>query len=97
MAQPQLAALPQNPPAHNALKTQQFLAINNMSIVPHPPYLPNLIPCDFFLFPKMKLKLKGRRFKTIQEKLNRTESFTRYSKRISRERLKHGKSAGVTV
>jgi hypothetical protein len=23
--------------------------------------------CDFFLFPKMKLKLKGHRFNTIQE------------------------------
>ena len=34
---------------------------------PHPPYSPDLAPCDFFLFPKMKLKLKGRRFDTIEE------------------------------
>jgi hypothetical protein len=27
----------------------------------------DLAPCDFFLFPKMKLKLKGRRFDTIEE------------------------------
>jgi hypothetical protein len=26
-----------------------------------------LPPCDFFLFPKVKLKLKGRRFDTIEE------------------------------
>jgi hypothetical protein len=26
-----------------------------------------LAPCDFFLFPKLKLKLKGRRFDTIEE------------------------------
>jgi hypothetical protein len=26
-----------------------------------------LIPCDFFLFPKIKLNLKGRRFDTIEE------------------------------
>jgi hypothetical protein len=26
-----------------------------------------LAPCDFFLFPKTKLKLKGRRFDTIEE------------------------------
>jgi hypothetical protein len=26
-----------------------------------------LAPCDFFLFPKNKLKLKGRRFDTIEE------------------------------
>jgi hypothetical protein len=27
----------------------------------------DLTPCDFFLFPKMKLKLKGCRFGTIEE------------------------------
>lgn len=38
-----------------------------MTIIPHPPYSPDLAPCDFFLFPKMKFKLKGRRFDTIEE------------------------------
>jgi hypothetical protein len=38
-----------------------------MPVISHPPYFPNLAPCDFFLFPKMKLKLKGRRFDTIEE------------------------------
>jgi hypothetical protein len=38
-----------------------------MAVDPHPPYSPDLAPCDFFLFPKMKLKLKGRRFDTIEE------------------------------
>jgi hypothetical protein len=33
---------------------------------PHPPYSPYLAHCDFFLFPKMKLKLKGRRFDTTE-------------------------------
>jgi hypothetical protein len=31
------------------------------------PYSPDLAPCDFFLFPKMKLQLKGRRFDTTKE------------------------------
>jgi hypothetical protein len=35
-----------------------------MVIVPHPPYSPDLAPCDFALFPKLKMKLKGRRFET---------------------------------
>jgi hypothetical protein len=30
-------------------------------------YFPELAPCDFFLFPKTELKLKGRRFDTIVE------------------------------
>jgi hypothetical protein len=38
-----------------------------MAVIPHPPYSLDLTPCDFFLFPKMKLKLKGRRFGTIEE------------------------------
>jgi hypothetical protein len=38
-----------------------------MAVIPYPPYSPDLAPSDFFLFPKMKLKLKGRRFDTIEE------------------------------
>jgi hypothetical protein len=34
---------------------------------PHPTHCHDLAPCDFFLFPKMKLKLKGRWFYTIEE------------------------------
>jgi hypothetical protein len=39
---------------------------NKMAVIPHPPYSSDLVPCDFFLFPKMKLKLKGRRFGIIE-------------------------------
>jgi len=53
-----------NAPAHAALLTRRFLAENNMTVVPHPPYLPNLAPSDFFLFPKLKMKLQRRRFQT---------------------------------
>jgi histone-lysine N-methyltransferase SETMAR len=38
--------------------TQQFLAKHKMTVIHHPPYSPDLTPCDFFLFSKMKLKLK---------------------------------------
>jgi hypothetical protein len=38
-----------------------------MALIPHPSYSPDLAPCDFFLFPKIKLKLKGRRFDTTEE------------------------------
>jgi hypothetical protein len=38
-----------------------------MAVIPHPPYSPDFAPCDFFLFPKMKLNLKGRRFDNIEE------------------------------
>ena len=35
--------------------------------MPQPPYLPDLAPCDFFLFPRLKRLMKGRRFATIEE------------------------------
>ena len=47
--------------------TRGLLTDNNMTVVPHPPYSPDLAPSDFFLFPKLKMKLKGRRFQTLEE------------------------------
>jgi len=44
-----------------------YLAKHQTSVVAHPPYSPDLGPADFFLFPKLKTTLKGRRFQTIQE------------------------------
>ena len=31
------------------------------------PYSPDLMPCDFWLFPKLKSPLKRRRFQTVRE------------------------------
>jgi hypothetical protein len=38
-----------------------------MVITPQPPYWPDLTPCDFALFPKLKMKLKGRHFETVSD------------------------------
>jgi hypothetical protein len=54
-------------PSHTSFHTQQFLAKNKMAVIPHPPYSHDLAPCKFFLFPKMKLKLKGQRFDNNEE------------------------------
>ena len=35
--------------------------------MPQPPYSSDLAPCDFFLFPRLKRPMKGRRFATIEE------------------------------
>jgi hypothetical protein len=37
-----------------------------MVIVPHSPYSPDLARCDFALFPKLKIKVKGR-FETVSD------------------------------
>lgn len=56
-----------NAPAHSAQLVQQFLAKHNIPQVRQPPYSPDLAPCDFFLFPKIKSHLKGRRFQDVGE------------------------------
>jgi hypothetical protein len=38
-----------------------------MVIVPHPHYSPDFAPCDFALLPKLKMKLRGRRFRTVSD------------------------------
>ena len=38
-----------------------------MTTVSHPAYSSDLAPCDFYMFRKMKLWLKGRRFVSIEE------------------------------
>ena len=35
--------------------------------LPQPPYSPDLAPCDFWLFPKLKENLRGYRYETIEE------------------------------
>lgn len=56
-----------NAPSHSSLLVSQFLAGNEIAVLPHPPYSPDLAPADFFLFPKLKTTLKGRRFQSVDE------------------------------
>ena len=39
----------------------------HFELVPHPPYSPDLVPSDFFLFPNLKLWLGGKKFSSNQE------------------------------
>jgi hypothetical protein len=55
-----------NAPIHTSLKSKEFIT-NNMVIVLHAPYSRDLAPCDFALFPKLKMKLKGRSFETVSD------------------------------
>ncbi|UYV78768.1 hypothetical protein LAZ67_16002686 [Cordylochernes scorpioides] len=56
-----------NAPAHTSLLVRDFLAKNNTLMMSQPPYSPDLAPCDFFLFPKLKRPMKGRRYATLDE------------------------------
>jgi hypothetical protein len=50
-----------------AYTVQEFWAKNNMAVVPHPSHSPDVAPAAFFLFLKMKIKMKGRRLGTVEE------------------------------
>jgi len=56
-----------NAPAYASLLIRSYLAKHQTLVVSHPPYSPDLAPADFFLFPKLKTTLKGRRFQIIGE------------------------------
>ncbi|GBO23803.1 hypothetical protein AVEN_29984-1 [Araneus ventricosus] len=51
-----------NYPTLNSVSIKMSLAKQAIRIVEHQPYSPDLVPCDFFLFPVVKSALKGIRF-----------------------------------
>jgi len=55
-----------NAPAHNALSVKQLLANKNITVLEHPPYSPDLTPCDFCLFLRIKSVLKGTHFVLVE-------------------------------
>jgi hypothetical protein len=52
---------------HDALRVREFLAKKSITKLDHPPYLPDLSHCDFWLFPKLENALKGQRFVDIPD------------------------------
>ena len=58
---------PDNMPAHAPHLVQSFLAKHQITQVTQPPYSADLVPCDFWLFRKLKSSLKGKRFQTANE------------------------------
>jgi hypothetical protein len=53
-------------PSHTALSVREIMAKQNIPVLPHPPYSPDLAPWYFNLFPKLKSKLKGHHFGMIE-------------------------------
>lgn len=51
-----------NASAHTAKNTNDYLEAKNIKLMSHCPYSPDLAPNDFFLFPKIKKIMRGRRF-----------------------------------
>ena len=43
---------------------QEYLKEFGLDVLDHPPYSPDLSPCDFWLFPRLKEMLAGHRFES---------------------------------
>ena len=50
-----------NAPAHKSAMIQEYLKESWLDVLDHPPYSPDLSPCDFWLFPRLKEMLAGHR------------------------------------
>ena len=53
--------------SHTSAQTTAFLSTQNIDLMRHPPYSPDLAPNGFFLFPYVKNKMKGQRFSIPEE------------------------------
>ena len=73
-----------NTPTHKAASFCQFLTQKMLQpfINPPPPYSPDLSPPYYFLFPKLKMKLKGLNFSDVAEIL---EAVTDELKKVQKE------------
>ena len=56
-----------NTPVHNSILVTDYLTKMGIKRVRHPPYSPDLVPSDFWFFPKLKEKLRDCRYETIEE------------------------------
>ena len=52
-----------NTPVHNSILVTDYLTKMGIKTVPHSPYSPDLAPCNFWLYPK----LRGCRYEIIEE------------------------------
>ena len=75
-----------NAPVHNSILVTDYLTKMGIKTVPHPPYSPDLAPCDFWLFPKLKEKLRGYCYETIKEM---KEAVTKVTDMLTQEEF-HG-------
>ncbi|UYV63283.1 hypothetical protein LAZ67_2003649 [Cordylochernes scorpioides] len=51
-----------NAPAHRSKVCADYLACTGLKLMEHPPYSPDIAPCEFSLFPHVKTRLKDKRF-----------------------------------
>jgi histone-lysine N-methyltransferase SETMAR len=63
----QIHYLHDNARPHTAAKSVQKLRDIGFSVLPHPPYSPDLAPSDFYLFSALKSAIRGRNYSSAEE------------------------------
>ncbi|KAG5315511.1 MOS1T transposase, partial [Acromyrmex insinuator] len=56
-----------NAPSHRSTLVTDFLTKNHILTINHSPYSPDMAPCDFYLFGKMHLSMKGKRYVDVED------------------------------
>jgi len=55
------------PSTHRSSLVYDFLENHGTLTVTQPPYSPDLAPADYFLFPKLKMRLKNQQFQVVED------------------------------
>jgi histone-lysine N-methyltransferase SETMAR len=74
-----------NSRVHFSKVAEQFLEANDILRILHPPYSPDLVPSDFWLFGRIKTALTGAKFDEPEQLLN---AITEFLNTISVEELR---------
>ena len=62
-----------NAPSHNAIVIRDYLAKEEKNIIQQPPNSPDLASCDFFLFGRLNKPLRGTRYSTRDEVMEKSK------------------------
>lgn len=62
---------------HTARVVQDLIDSYGWETLSHPPYSPDLSPCDFHLFPAFKLPMRGKRYSSVEEAFAVADRFIR--------------------
>jgi histone-lysine N-methyltransferase SETMAR len=87
-----------NAPTHSSAAASTKSMELGFQLIPHPPYSPDLIPLDYYLFHTMKNWLSGRRFYSNKEVIAKTNAyFLSYANPITWKGSTNWSSVGQNV
>ena len=67
MAKMKIVTKNDSPPGHSSAFTVDFIASRGIKLFEHTPYSTNLAPWDFWLFPRLKFELSGKKYDNLEE------------------------------